>query len=160
MNAFTSLADLGPRTTKGIVDFITASMDESTYFIPYYIGTIDQVGHLYGNDIDSIRPHLQKVDKLLSEIFNLCRSRDYSFAVLGDHGMIPITQKINIMEEVQKLSCKHLRDYEVFYDSTTARFWFYNEDARMIIMELLVHIMNTKNQCSFCQQIRFPMMKL
>lgn len=76
-------------------------MDESTYFIPYYIGTIDQVGHLYGNDIDSIRPHLQKVDKLLSEIFNLCRSRDYSFAVLGDHGMIPITQKINIMEEVQ-----------------------------------------------------------
>ena len=22
------------------------------------------------------------------------------------------------------------------------------------------HIMNTKNQCSFCQQIRFPMMKL
>ena len=139
LNAFTSLADLGPRTTKGIVDFITASMDESTYFIPYYIGTIDQVGHLYGNDIDSIRPHLQKVDKLLSEIFNLCRSRDYSFAVLGDHGMIPITQKINIMEEVQKLSCKHLRDYEVFYDSTTARFWLYNEDARMLIMELLVN---------------------
>ena len=28
---------------------------------------------------------------------------------------------------------------EVCYDSTTARFWFYNEDARMIIMELLVN---------------------
>ena len=48
-------------------------------------------------------------------------------AVLGDHGMIPITEKVDIADGIKGLGFILHKDYEMFLDSTYARFWGNNQ---------------------------------
>ena len=137
LDGFTALSDFGRRTRLKPVEFVESELNKNTDFIPVYIGTIDGVGHRYGKDIDSIRPSLQEVDKQLQEIWNRASECGYSLCVLGDHGMVPVTEKINLMKAIASLNCKLHKDYEAFYDSTFVRFWFKNNQAKNQIRKCL-----------------------
>lgn len=133
LDAFTSLSDFEARYTGTAVEFIKKSVKDTTYFIPYYIGDIDGVGHRFGGDIDNIKPYLRKVDNELREMYKIANENAYAFCVLGDHGMVNVIKKVDIMKAILKLNLKYGIDYEAFYDSTSARFWFYNENAEIEI---------------------------
>ncbi len=137
LDAFTSLSDFEARYVGTAVDFIKKSVEDNTYFIPYYIGDIDGAGHRFGGDIDNIKPYLRKIDNQLRELYEIAIDNAYAFSVLGDHGMVNITKKVDIMESISKLNLKYGIDYEAFYDSTSARFWFYNENAKNDITNLI-----------------------
>lgn len=137
LHAFTALSDLKPRNTKKLVDFFEDEIAKDTYFVPLYIGTIDTVGHKYGADIESIKPYLYEVDCELKRIYEIANCNGYFFSVLGDHGMVPVTDKINIIKEIEKCNLTIGIDYEAFYDSTIARFWFYNGKAKKLITQTL-----------------------
>lgn len=51
-------------------------------------------------------------------------------ALFSDHGMAPVTHRYDLMKDVEALGWKMPDDYLVVYDSTMARFWFFNEQAR------------------------------
>ena len=137
LNAFTSLSDLAPRLKMSLDDFAKREMEAGTFFIPLYIGVIDSMGHKYGAVMNSIRPYLQDVDTQLKRIYDYASSRGYSFAVMGDHGMVPVTRRIDVKSLIKILRLKLGKDYEVFYDSTMVRFWFYNTKAEIKVRELL-----------------------
>lgn len=138
MEAFTSLSDLSSRLNgKSIISFAKESVNQGIDFIPLYIGTIDSIGHQYGSDIEKINPYLRDVDKQLEELYYLAMSNKYSFCVLGDHGMVPVSEKIDVMKIVSSTNLQIRKDYEVFYDSTTVRFWFFNKNAEEKIREIL-----------------------
>ena len=137
MDGFTSLSDLGRRTHLTISELAAREISKNTDFIPLYIGETDSIGHRYGRDIDSIRPTLRKVDKQLEDIYKMASSADYTFCVMGDHGMVPVNKKLDVKSFVEKTKCKLHKDYEAFYDSTMARFWFFNDEAKSIITRTL-----------------------
>jgi hypothetical protein len=53
-----------------------------------------------------------------------------SIALFSDHGMAPVTHRYDLMKNIDALNLKMPEDYLVVYDSTMARFWFFNEQAR------------------------------
>lgn len=138
LDAFTALSDLSSRLgKKDIETFAKESIDKGIDFIPLYIGIIDSVGHKYGKDIISIKPYLKDVDKRLLSLYLLSQKAGYSFSVLGDHGMVPIHSKIDVQSIVKATNCKQGCDYEAFYDSTIARFWFFNDRSKEKIIQAL-----------------------
>lgn len=57
--------------------------------------------------------------------------------ITSDHSMSPVYQGYDLKSEVEALGFKIPQDYVPFYDSTMGRFWFFNDDARKAINELL-----------------------
>lgn len=137
MDGFTSLSDLGRRTDLTVIKLAEREINNRTDFIPLYIGETDSIGHRYGRDIDSIIPTLRKVDNQLEDIYKIASNAGYSFCVMGDHGMVPVNKKLDVKSFVDRTECKLHKDYEVFYDSTMVRFWFYNDEAKDIITKKL-----------------------
>lgn len=127
---FTSLASSGQISFDSIYEFIKSEMAEKVDFLPIYIGEADSKGHEYGGDINKMEPTLIKIDKLLKKINELAIDNDYVFAVLGDHGMVPVKKNIDVSGIIKKTGLKNGKDYLMFLDSTIARFWFFSDIAR------------------------------
>lgn len=137
LEGFTALSDLGKRTNLAPIDFIVSKIKKDVDFIPVYIGAIDGVGHHYGKDIEGIRPFLLEVDTQLRLIYENALQAGYAYCVLGDHGMVPVTKKVDIISAIKSTKCKLHKDYEAFYDSTLVRFWINNDNAQKAISDCL-----------------------
>lgn len=137
LEGFTSLSDIGRRTKFSVKELAEREINRGTDFIPLYVGETDCIGHRYGGDIENIKPTLKATDLLLEEIYNLASKAEYCFCVMGDHGMVPVTEKVDVIEIVKQSGCKLHKDYEAFYDSTMARYWFYNKEAKDNIRSVL-----------------------
>ena len=130
MEGFTSLSDIVKRNKLPLIELAEKEIKRGTDFIPLYVGETDSIGHRYGSDMESIKPTLQSTDKLLHVIYDIAIKAGYCFCVMGDHGMVPVTEKVDVIRELKQTGCRLHKDYEAFYDSTLARFWFYNEHAK------------------------------
>lgn len=108
-------------------------------FVPLYIGEIDNYGHLYADNIGMMKPYLINVDAIIQDIYIYYEQhcKDYSIMVLGDHGMVPVKEKVDISASVKAIPLKYGKDYEMFLDSTVARFWFKKEGSEAIIFSVL-----------------------
>ncbi len=81
----------------------------------------------------------ERLERMLGEyerkLRTLCETAlrldpDASLAIFSDHGMAPVTDRYDLMKDVDALGWRMPDDYLVVYDSTMARFWFFNEKAR------------------------------
>ena len=142
LDGFTALSDIGNRTHLTPIEFVKKELEKGTDFIPVYIGVIDSMGHRYGKDIDCIRPYLQDVDVQLKQMYENAIASDYAYCIMGDHGMVPVNKKLDLMKIIASTNCRLHKDYEAFYDSTMARFWFMNENTSSVIRLCL------ENNCS------------
>jgi len=57
--------------------------------------------------------------------------------VFSDHGMANCDTQLDLKARIEQLPLKMGKDYAVVYDSTMARFWFFNDRARRMIAESL-----------------------
>jgi hypothetical protein len=57
--------------------------------------------------------------------------------IFSDHGMANCDELLDLKARVDALEVRMQKDYAVVYDSTMARFWFFNERARSQITECL-----------------------
>jgi hypothetical protein len=57
--------------------------------------------------------------------------------VFSDHGMANCDALLDLKSEIEALPVRVKTDYAVVYDSTMARFWFFNERARRIVTRRL-----------------------
>ncbi len=62
---------------------------------------------------------------------------DVTFIVFSDHGMNKVVRHVDLRASLQTLPFSEHTDYLPFYDSTMARFWFSNDEARDAIVEAL-----------------------
>lgn len=83
---------------------------------------------------------IREIDRKCQEIHEaLAANYDrFHFLCIGDHGMAPVMQKVNILQQVESLGLKAGKDYTLFLNSTIANVWFHNERAREAITELFM----------------------
>ena len=92
-------------------------------------------------DVELMKREIREVDRKCEAIFEAMRKNydEFAFLAVGDHGMAPVHEKVNILAEMKKLPLKAGKDYVVFVNSTIAEFWFQNERARTLITDALTN---------------------
>ncbi len=89
---------------------------------------LDTISHKNGPNSSKFNETLKKTDYNIKEIFETFenRSDDTSFLILSDHGMVKIKKILNIFACLKPLNLKIGKDYQIFLDSTLARFYTKN----------------------------------
>ncbi len=105
----------------------------------YYNAALDGILHVYGAGSDRSLAQIELYKKRLEKLFASVKKnyRYFDIYVFSDHGMANTRGSHNLWKDVDALGLRFGRDYAAVYDSTMARFWFMNQDARAAINGLL-----------------------
>lgn len=103
-----------------------------------YLGALDAAGHVYGPGTHAISQEIGRLDSQIGDFVREYRNKrpDAKFIVLGDHGMIGVTSKIDaesiLDRNARKLGLLRKRDYLYFLDSTFMRVWLLTPESRAL----------------------------
>ena len=108
-------------------------------FIFLHFAELDWVGHSFGPGSNEQKKILKEIDLAVEEIFKLISAKftEFNGIIFGDHGMVKISNTVNIESKLLKSGLKVPEDYVYFLDSTQARFWFKNDTAKQKIIDIL-----------------------
>ncbi len=97
-----------------------------------YWPELDGLMHRVGNDAPDVPVKLEQYEARLRELMDTAwrHYRDVRLYVFSDHGMANCDDLLDIRARLAKLSVRMPKDYAVVCDSTMARFWFFNDQAR------------------------------
>ena len=117
-------------------DKVTGS--EIDFAFMYWPG-LDGLLHAVGNQSPEIPAKLRHYDKWIQELLDHAKYhyREIHLYVFSDHGMANCDEHLDLRSKIDSLPFRLGKDYAVVYDSTMARFWFFNDRARQAITELL-----------------------
>ena len=107
----------------------------SAEFFFLYLCELDMFLHTHRDQPEKIAEKLAWYEQELAKVFAAARQRDpeASFHIFSDHGMTPVTRHCDLAAEVNGCGFHQPGDYLAVYDSTMARFWFFNDAARQAI---------------------------
>ena len=113
------------------------SRTASFFFL--YLSEMDMFLHMHCNQPEEIEKRLRSYDAGLRKVFKAAREVDpeATMTVISDHGMTPVQHHYDLVKEVDALGLKMPDDYLAVYDSTMARFWFFNDGARKSVHDRL-----------------------
>jgi hypothetical protein len=123
-----NLAGLLGEIEKGEIDFSFS-----------YWPALDGLLHRVGNKSPEIAPRLREYEDWIAKVCQAA-GRQYEevrLYIFGDHGMANCDQLLDLKAKIETLPLQMPRDYAVVYDSTMARFWFFNDQARQTITSAL-----------------------
>jgi hypothetical protein len=105
--------------------------DAEFFFV--YLCELDAELHAFWAHPERLKSMLANYETKLRRLCETALSIDpeASISLFSDHGMAPVTHRYDLMKDIDALNLKMPDDYLVVYDSTMARFWFFNEQARM-----------------------------
>jgi predicted AlkP superfamily pyrophosphatase or phosphodiesterase len=105
----------------------------SFYFL--YLSEMDMFLHMHCNEPEEIEKRLKFYEDGLRRVFRRAREIDpeATMTVISDHGMTPILHHYDLLETITGLGLRMPDDYLVVYDSTMARFWFFNNQAKQSV---------------------------
>jgi predicted AlkP superfamily pyrophosphatase or phosphodiesterase len=108
-------------------------------FLFLYLCEMDMYLHFHCTEEEKWIERMRWYEAKLRSIFNAALQKDPNAAitVLSDHGMAPVTDKYDLLGDIEKLGLSMPKDYLAVYDSTMARFWFFSEAARASITRCL-----------------------
>jgi hypothetical protein len=97
-----------------------------------YLCQLDAELHSFWAQPQRLQAMLEKYETKLRRLFQtaLRLDPDASIAIFSDHGMAPVTDRFDLVKEIDALGWKMPDDFLAVYDSTMARFWFFNDHAR------------------------------
>ena len=100
----------------------------------YWAG-LDGLLHRVGNQSPEISAKLQVYQQWIEQVLEVARKHysDIHLYVFSDHGMANCDRLIDLKARIDALPLRMEHDYAVVYDSTLARFWFFNDQARSLI---------------------------
>jgi hypothetical protein len=112
----------------------------SFYFL--YLSEMDRFLHMNCTQPDQIEQRLRWYDRGLRKVFQAARQVDSTatLTIVSDHGMTPVSQYYNLLKEIERLEFCMPDDYLAVYDSTMARYWFFDERARRGIVNILQNL--------------------
>jgi predicted AlkP superfamily pyrophosphatase or phosphodiesterase len=104
-----------------------------------YTAAMDGLLHKETKDGKEIPKKLEFYKKEISKVWKVAKSNyeDFEFYVISDHGMTTLIGEIDLKRPIEKLPYKFGKDYVAVYDSTMARFWFKNSQAKKDIIGIL-----------------------
>jgi hypothetical protein len=108
-------------------------------FFFLYLCEMDRFLHDHCKDQAQVEKRLGWYASGLRDLFEFARKLDSeaTFTVFSDHGMTPVKHHYDLLGQVEALGVDMPSDYLAVYDSTMARFWFFNPRARQGIVERL-----------------------
>jgi hypothetical protein len=112
---------------------------ERSGFFFLYLCELDMVLHNCFADPVKLEERLKWYDTGLRKIFRAAQQADpnATLTIFSDHGMTPVRNHFDLVSKVEALPFKMPDDYLAVYDSTMARFWFFNSAAREQVTLLL-----------------------
>jgi hypothetical protein len=113
------------------------SSQASFYFI--YLSELDMFLHTHCNEAAKVSEKLGWYEREIRKLYELARSihPDSVLTIMSDHGMTPVRQHVDLVSQLEKLEFKMPQDYLAIYDSTMARFWFFDDRARTAFLSVL-----------------------
>ena len=111
---------------------------EDTFFF-LYLSEVDALLHHHCEDEVLLDERFAWYEENLRKVFLEARRKDpeASFTIFSDHGMTPVREHVNLVHQIEALGFQMPDDYLAVYDSTMARFWFFNDRARRDIVQEL-----------------------
>ncbi|MDF3056454.1 MAG: Type phosphodiesterase / nucleotide pyrophosphatase [Rariglobus sp.] len=115
---------------------------EKIDFAFLYWPDLDGLLHRVGNQSPEIFLKLRAYEKDLNRLMAISRGHytDVRLYIFSDHGMANCDRRLDLRSRILSLNLKPGNDYAVVYDSTMARFWFFNENARQKIVDYLKNV--------------------
>jgi len=101
-----------------------------------HLFSADNLIHKFGTKSDKTKEIIDTLDDY-SEKLNKYADK---LLIFSDHGMTEVNEILNLRNLINKTNLKYGKDYVMFLDSTLARFWFFNEQAKIKIKNLLLKI--------------------
>ena len=115
---------------------------EQIDFAFLYWPDLDGLMHRVGNDAPDVGEKLRAYEEKIARLMAGAREHyhEVRLYVFSDHGMANCDRHIDLRAKVDALGLRMGEDYAVVYDSTMARFWFFNDTARQRVTDLLEEI--------------------
>jgi len=113
--------------------------DQRIDFAFLYWPGLDGLLHSVGNQSPEIAVKLATYEQWLDHLLSLSKQHyaEVWLYVFSDHGMANCDQLLDLKAKIDALPLKMAHDYAVVYDSTMARFWFFNDRARQQVINCL-----------------------
>jgi hypothetical protein len=113
--------------------------EERIDFAFQYWAGLDGLLHRVGNKSPEISARLDEYETWIDRTVEAAREhyRNVRLYVFSDHGMANCDQLLDLRTRVDSLPFTEGKDYVAVYDSTMARFWFPNPEARGPVEKLL-----------------------
>jgi hypothetical protein len=112
---------------------------EQVDFAFMYWPGLDGLLHSVGNQSPEVPAKLRHYEEWIEELLSTAQKhyREIRLYVFSDHGMANCDSLLDLKAKIDGLPVEMERDYAVVYDSTMARFWFFNERARDLVTRAL-----------------------
>lgn len=112
---------------------------EQIDFAFLYWPGLDALLHIEGNQSPKITTKLRQYESWLETLMKVARAHyaEIRLYVFSDHGMANCEELLDLKAMVNQLPFKPGRDFAAVYDSTMARFWFFDDRARQEIVRCL-----------------------
>lgn len=112
---------------------------EEIDFAFLYWPDLDGLLHRVGNRSPEVSAKLRSYEPLLQKLVSVAEEHydAVKLYVFSDHGMANCDHHLDLRSKIDQLGLEMGKDYAVVYDSTMARFWFFNSKARNAIERCL-----------------------
>ncbi len=109
------------------------STDTSFFFV--YLCEMDMFLHLHCHEPSEIDKKLKWYEEEISKLFAIAKEIDPDARLMltSDHGMTPVVNHYDLLGRLEPLDLRSPKDYLAVFDSTMARFWYFNDTARKAI---------------------------
>jgi len=109
--------------------------NEEVDFAFIYWPGLDGLLHMAGNDSSAISEKLRSYEQWIRQLTDAARLHysEVRLYVFSDHGMANCDESIDLRRDIDSLGLTMGKDYIRVYESTMARFWFFNERARQLV---------------------------
>jgi predicted AlkP superfamily pyrophosphatase or phosphodiesterase len=104
-----------------------------------YLAAMDATLHNKGTKSPELSEKIAWYETHLRTVMNKAREHygDVSMTIFSDHGMTDITAVSDLMPRIEALGLNFGSQYAAVYDSTMARFWFMQPEARSKVVDVL-----------------------
>lgn len=122
------------------INALKEQIDEKKIEFAYlYLPTLDGIMHNNGTEHKKTKEKLHWLEKQITDIYDYADEKydEVSLHIFSDHGMCDTKGSTDLISIIDKSSLIYGKDYVAMYDSTMARFWFLNDNARVEIEKIL-----------------------
>jgi predicted AlkP superfamily pyrophosphatase or phosphodiesterase len=107
-----------------------------------YWPDLDGLLHRVGNTSPEIPAKLDAYEPWLEQLMATAREHygEVRLTILSDHGMANCDRLLDLKAKIEPLGLRMGEDFAVVYDSTMARFWFFNDRARQAVTACLAAV--------------------
>ncbi|MDB6068401.1 MAG: Type phosphodiesterase/nucleotide pyrophosphatase [Pedosphaera sp.] len=125
--------------TENLASLIKDIKGESIDFAFLYWAGLDGLLHRVGNQSPEVPAKLKAYEAWIETLMAAAREHysEVRLYIFSDHGMANCDELLDLKEKIDALGLRMEKDYVVVYDSTMARFWFFNDEARERVTQAL-----------------------